>query len=254
MHGKPIPKIDNPTSEKDNRPVSVLSALSKVFEWPVLKQLILYIDRQSLFVPCILGFCKGHSTTSVLLGIWDDIIGAMRTVIISHHVYSQQESFALRSQKYHDQEFRTCLGQLKANRLLSYRGAWCFQGEKPNNSQRPIPCRITCQQPQASSIAICEFDKPVRVVNYGILRKVKHQKSYDIPVILLTNIRALTNKVDEISETWLSPSVPDSCVAIPDYNLFRKDRVTTGGGVCIYLDHKVHVKSSHQENRVMQYA
>ena len=61
-------------------------------------------------------------------------------------------------------------------------------------------------------------------MNYSILRKVKHQKSYDIPVLLSTNVRALTNKVDEIqqilelnsasaiyiSETWLSPNVSDS--------------------------------------------
>ena len=66
-------------------------------------------------------------------------------------------------------------------------------------------------------------------------------------------MRALTNKVDEIqqiaelnsvgaiyiTETWLSPNLPDSCVAIPGYNLFRKDQITTRGGVCIYLDHKV---------------
>ena len=65
-------------------------------------------------------------------------------------------------------------------------------------------------------------------------------------------MRALTNKVDEIkkiaelnsisaiciTETRLSPQVPDSCVAIPDYNLFCKDQITIGG-VCIYLDHKV---------------
>ena len=74
-------------------------------------------------------------------------------------------------------------------------------------------------------------------MNYRVLRKIKHQKSYDIPVILSTNVRALTNKVDEIqqivelnsisaiciTETWLSPNVSDSCVAIPGYNLFCKD-------------------------------
>ena len=93
-------------------------------------------------------------------------------------------------------------------------------------------------------------------MNYSILRKAKHQKSYDIPVILSTNVSALTNKVDEIqqilelnsvsaiciTETWLLPNVPDSCVAIPGYNLFCKDRITTGGGVCINLDHKVPCK------------
>ena len=84
-------------------------------------------------------------------------------------IYSQQELFALCSQKYHDQEFRTCLGRLKANGLLRYRGAQCSQGEKPYASQRPIPCRITCselgKQPQTSSIAIHKFDKPGRAVN-----------------------------------------------------------------------------------------
>ena len=105
-------------------------------------------------------------------------------------------------------------------------------------------------------MTIREFDKPRRAVNYSVLRKVKHQKSYDIPLILSTNVRELTNKVDEIqqiaelnsisticiTETWLSPNVPDSCVSIPGYNLFRKDRITTGGGVCIYLDHEVPCK------------
>ena len=175
-------------------------------------------------------------------------------------VYSRQESFALRSQKYHDQELRTCLGRLKVNGLLRYRGARRSRGEKPYASQRPIPCKITCselgKQPQTSSIPIREFDKPGRAVNYSVLRKVKHQKSYDVAVILSTNVRALTNKVDEIqkiaelnsisaiciTETWLSPQVPDSCVAIPGYNLFCKDQITIEGGVCIYLDHKVPCK------------
>ena len=66
-------------------------------------------------------------------------------------------------------------------------------------------------------------------MNYSILRKVKHQKSYDIPAILSTNVRALTNKVDEIqkivelnsvsaiciTETWLSPNVPDFLCRYP---------------------------------------
>ena len=88
-------------------------------------------------------------------------------------------------------------------------------------------------------------------MNYSALRKV-NQKSHDVTVILSTNMRALTNKVDEaelnsisaiyITETWLSPNVPDSCVAIPVYDLFRQDRITTGGGVCIYLDNKVPCK------------
>ena len=96
-----------------------------------------------------------------------------RTTPICHHLrlagFIANKNYLLCSQKYHDQEFRTCLGRLKANGLLRYRGAQCSQGEKPYASQRPIPCRITCselgKQPQTSSIAIHKFDKPGRAVN-----------------------------------------------------------------------------------------
>ena len=87
----------------------------------------------------------------------------------ARRVYSRQELFALRSEKYHDQEFRTCLGKLKANGLPRYRGAQRSRGEKPNASQRPIPCRVTCselaKQPRIRSIDIREFDKLARAVN-----------------------------------------------------------------------------------------
>ena len=53
------------------------SALSKVFERLVLKQLVHYIDEQSLLLPSVSGFRKEKSTTTVLLGIQDDLIRAM---------------------------------------------------------------------------------------------------------------------------------------------------------------------------------
>ena len=55
----PIPKTDHPQNEKDYRPVSILPALSKVFERLVLKQLISYIEELSLLAPSISGFRKG---------------------------------------------------------------------------------------------------------------------------------------------------------------------------------------------------
>ena len=75
-----------------------------------------------------------------------------------------------------------------------------------------------------------------------------------IPTVLSANVRAIATKVDEIqqvaelnsvdticiTETWLSPSIPDFNVSIPGYNLFRHDRAhTTAGGVCVYLDEKL---------------
>ena len=74
----PVPKVGNPKQDVDYRLVSILPALSKVFERLVLKQLVHYIDEQSLLLPSISGFRKGHSITTVLLGIRDDLIRAMR--------------------------------------------------------------------------------------------------------------------------------------------------------------------------------
>lgn len=69
----PIPKIDHPKSENDYRPVSILPALSKVIERLVLQQLVSFIDAQSSFSENVSGFRKGHSTTTTVLGIRDDI-------------------------------------------------------------------------------------------------------------------------------------------------------------------------------------
>ena len=39
----------------------------------MLKQLVTFIEKASLFVTCMSGFRKGHSTTTTLLGIQDDL-------------------------------------------------------------------------------------------------------------------------------------------------------------------------------------
>ena len=74
----PIPKVDNPVSEKDYRPVSILPSLSKIFERLVLNQILVFIEKQALLASSISGHRRGHSTTTVLMGIRDDIIRAMK--------------------------------------------------------------------------------------------------------------------------------------------------------------------------------
>ena len=48
-----VRKVDNPKQNADYRPVSILPALSKVFQRLVLKQLVHSIDEQSLLLPSI---------------------------------------------------------------------------------------------------------------------------------------------------------------------------------------------------------
>ena len=78
-------------------------------------------------------------------------------------------------------------------------------------------------------------------------------KSY-LPSFLISNVRSLVSKVDElatvalvndvdmicITETWLSSSIPDSLISLPNFVLFRNDRTfSSGGGVCIYINNYI---------------
>ena len=71
-----------------------------------------------------------------------------------------------------------------------------------------------------------------------------------VPKLMLTNVRSLAPKMDEISyfmlhnhvdlafitETWLGESIPDSIIHIPGYTVFRSDRIRDNlGVVCIYV-------------------
>ena len=71
-----MPKTDNPISIKDYRPISVLSACSKVYEPVILIQLCSLIETQNLYNINQSGFRKGHSTNTVLK-LRDDIRTAM---------------------------------------------------------------------------------------------------------------------------------------------------------------------------------
>ena len=73
-----MPKSDNPTESKYYRPVSILPILSKVYERLVLCQIQDFIVKFSLYEETQSGFWKGHSTTTTLLKVKDDIAKAMK--------------------------------------------------------------------------------------------------------------------------------------------------------------------------------
>ena len=74
----PMPKIDHPKSEDDFRPISILLAMSKIFERIVLKQMLDFIDQTALLGPHMSGFRKGHSTNTALLSIRNDLVRSMK--------------------------------------------------------------------------------------------------------------------------------------------------------------------------------
>ena len=61
------------------RPISVFCILSKGFERVILTQLCNYIEVKASYNLTQSGFRKGHSTSTLLLELRDDITRAMNT-------------------------------------------------------------------------------------------------------------------------------------------------------------------------------
>lgn len=68
----PIFKKENMLEKKNYRPVSVLPAMSKIFEGVLIDQLSNYFNDKNLLSPYLSGFRKGHSCQSVLLRYVED--------------------------------------------------------------------------------------------------------------------------------------------------------------------------------------
>ena len=78
-----------------------------------------------------------------------------------------------------------------------------------------------------------------------------------VPNLFICNMRSLAPKIDEldavvsinhadiicITETWLSSAIPDNVIALPNFTLFRNDRLSSiGGGVCAYINSNIYCR------------
>lgn len=82
----PLPKVSNPQSFSDLRPVSILPALSKILEKIMYLQIFFYVDENGILNKYQSGFRSAHSTVSALCHVTDEIIRArdesMVTVLV----------------------------------------------------------------------------------------------------------------------------------------------------------------------------
>ena len=72
----PLNKVHNPSEYGDLRPLSILPIFSKVLERIMLDQLSVYVNMNSILPGNQSGFRAGHSCSSALLNILDDILRA----------------------------------------------------------------------------------------------------------------------------------------------------------------------------------
>ena len=74
-----IPEVDQLKSEEHFRPISILPTLSKVFEKLVALQMTTFCESELVLRDTIYSFRKGRSTNTVLMGMQDDLLRAMKT-------------------------------------------------------------------------------------------------------------------------------------------------------------------------------
>lgn len=75
----PLPKISNPTSLKDIRPISKLPVLSKILEKLVYSQVLNHLTKHNLIPDCQSGFRSKYGTSAVLAKVLDDILTELDT-------------------------------------------------------------------------------------------------------------------------------------------------------------------------------
>ena len=72
-----IPKIDNPTTADDYRPISILPVLSKEFERLIIKQLCIFIETNNIYSSTPASYRRNHLTNTIIIEMRDDIQNAM---------------------------------------------------------------------------------------------------------------------------------------------------------------------------------
>lgn len=73
---KPIPKKDNPLELKDLRPISILPCISKILEKIIYNQLSDFLESNNILPNMQSGFRKKRGTTTALVDVVDEILGA----------------------------------------------------------------------------------------------------------------------------------------------------------------------------------
>ena len=117
---KPIPKISIPLAASDYRPISLLSAFSKIIEKVAAKQMIDYLRETGFLDKLQSAYKKSHSTTTALLNVIDDIYEALENTELTFLVLLDY------SKAFDCANHRLILAKLKAAGLCDEALDWVF--------------------------------------------------------------------------------------------------------------------------------
>ena len=191
---KPIPKITNPLSSSDYRPISLLPAFSKIIEKVAAKQMIEYLRNTGFLDNLQSAYKQAHSTTTALLNVTDDIYEALENSELTFLVLLDY------SKAFDCANHRLILAKLKAAGLCGDALSW-VESYLSGRSQKVVTGTSESDWestvngvPQGSVLGPLLFTVLVSDIKDAIKRGRYHLYADDTQLYY-------TCKVDEVNET-----------------------------------------------------
>ena len=196
---KPIPKITNPLSASDFRPISLLPAFSKIIEKVAAKQMIDYLRATGYLDDLQSAYKQGHSTTTALLSVTDDIYDALENSELTFLVLLDY------SKAFDCANHRLILAKLKAAGLTDVALSWVTsylsgRSQKVVAADKESGWEETINGvPQGSVLGPLLFTVLVSDIKDAIKRGRYHLYADDTQLYYRCNVNEVHETIDKIN-------------------------------------------------------
>ena len=194
----PIPKVPNPLSFSDYRPISILPFLSKVLERIVHQQLSSFLALNKILSPFQSGFRPGHSTVTALNKVNDDIrlgIDNQQITILALLDFSNA---------FNSVDFDILLAILKSINISSEAIEWFYSylHEREQviriNDQQSSACRLSAGVPQGGVLSPLLFSIFINSVT-KLLSLSFHLYADDLQIYVTTDVNDIAKAINLVN-------------------------------------------------------